>query len=241
MQLKRSERAQPSGRPSRLENIPDMITTRLGWLEKRLLHPYGCLAVGWWGGKGSPGVSRYVSQPALPSFWPKTTRKRSLFALAHNKTSLRILLLHSTIDGIDSEWVISVAACSFTRAHTHYPATRQSTSWFAIENSLCRKQDFVLCCIFVQIFCCSCFKKCNFVMVRQEHLGLGVSVRGMCRICRTSKDATDAVQYCSICRTKSPKVWFINNWLKIQSSMKSNKTLKQLFYQTRTSTNTDTV
>lgn len=125
MQLKRSERAQPSGRPSRLENIPDMITMRLGWLEKRLLHPYGCSAARWWGGKG---VSRYVSQPALPSFWPKAIRERSLIVLAHNKISQRILLLHSIIDGIDSEWVISVAARSFTRAHTHYPATRQSTS-----------------------------------------------------------------------------------------------------------------
>lgn len=42
-------------------------------------------------------------------------------------------------------------------------------------------------------------------------------------IYRISKDATNAVQYCSICRTKLQEVWFINNWLNIQSSMKSNK------------------
>lgn len=127
MQLKRSEGAQPSGRPSRLENIPDMITMRLGWLETQLLHPYGCLAVGWSGGKDSQDVSRYVSQHTRPSFWSKTIRERPPIVLAHNKISLRILL-HSTIDGIDSEWVISVATWSFTRAHTHYPATRQSSN-----------------------------------------------------------------------------------------------------------------
>lgn len=126
MQLKRSEGAQPSGRPSRLENIPDMITMRLEWFKKQLLHPYGCLAVGS-AGQGSQSISRYVSQPTRPSFWSKTIRERSLIVLAHNKISLRILS-HSIIDGIDSEWVISVATWSFTWAHTHYPATRQSSN-----------------------------------------------------------------------------------------------------------------